>query len=77
MICFSFSFHLIMSYTNKLLVFRYIHIVLLLQPFSFYFAEKMISDEKQVDGIEAFNSALRYLDDLSNIDNIYFGGMVN
>ena len=27
--------------------------------------------------IEAFNSTSRYLDDLLNIDNIYFDGMVN
>ena len=27
--------------------------------------------------IKAFNSASRYLDDLLNIDNPYFGGMVN
>ena len=37
----------------------------------------LLSDDRQADGIEAFNSALRYLDDLSNIDNIYFGGMFN
>ena len=31
----------------------------------------------QADIIEAFNSTLRYLDDLLNIDNIYFEQMVN
>ena len=33
---------------------------------------KSLSRENQADIIEAFNSTLRYLDDLSNIDNIYF-----
>ena len=32
---------------------------------------KSISRENQADIIEAFNSTLRYLDDLLNIDNIY------
>ena len=32
---------------------------------------KSLSRENQAD-VEAFNSTLRYLDDLSNIDNIYF-----
>ena len=31
----------------------------------------------QADVIEAFNSTSRYLDDLLNIDNAYFEGMVN
>ena len=31
-----------------------------------------LSRENQADIIEAFNSILRYLDDLLNIDNIYF-----
>ena len=34
-----------------------------------------LSDDNQADIIEAFNS--RYLDDLLNIDNSYFEGMVN
>ena len=33
-------------------------------------------DDTQADIIEAFNSASRYLDDLLNIDNPYFEGMV-
>ena len=33
---------------------------------------KSLSRENQADIIEAFNSTLRYLDDLLNIDNIYF-----
>ena len=35
------------------------------------------SPENQADIIEAFNSTSRYLDDLLNIDNIYFEQMVN
>ena len=37
---------------------------------------KSLSRENQADIIEAFNSTLRYLDDLSNIENIYFDQMV-
>ena len=33
--------------------------------------------ENQAEIIEAFNSTSRYLDDLLNIDNIYFEQMVN
>ena len=33
---------------------------------------KSLSRENQADIIETFNSNLRYLDDLLNIDNIYF-----
>ena len=36
-----------------------------------------LSDVKQAEIIEAFNSTSSYLDDLSNIDNPYFEGMVN
>ena len=38
---------------------------------------KSLSPENQADIIEAFNSTLRYLDDLLNIDNIYVEQMVN
>ena len=38
---------------------------------------KSLSGENQADIIEAFNSASRYLDDLLNIDNIYFDLMVD
>ena len=34
-------------------------------------------NENQANIIEAFNSTSRYLDDLLNIDNPYFEGMVN
>ena len=36
-----------------------------------------LSDVKQAEIIEAFKSTPRYLDDLLNIDNPYFEGMVN
>ena len=36
-----------------------------------------LSDDNKVDVIEAFNSISRYLDNLLNIDNPYFEGMVN
>ena len=36
-----------------------------------------LSDVKQAEIIEAFKSTSRYLDDLLNIDNPYFKGMVN
>ena len=36
-----------------------------------------LSDVKQAEIIEAFGSTSRYLDDLLNIDNPYFEGMVN
>ena len=35
------------------------------------------SDVRQAEIIEAFKSTSRYLDDLLNIDNPYFEGMVN
>ena len=38
---------------------------------------KSLSWENQADIIEAFNSTSRYLDDLLNIDNIYFEQMVD
>ena len=36
-----------------------------------------VSDNNQADIIEAFNSTSRYQDDLLNIDNPYFEGIVN
>ena len=38
---------------------------------------KDLSNDNQADVIKAFNSTSRYLDDLLNIDNPYFEGMVN
>ena len=36
-----------------------------------------LSDNKEAEIIQAFNSTSRYLDDLLNIDNPYFEGMVS
>ena len=38
---------------------------------------KDLSSDNQVDVIKAFNSTSLYLDNLLNIDNPYFEGMVN
>ena len=37
---------------------------------------KYLSSDNQTDVIKALNSTFRYLDDLLNIDNPYFEGMV-
>ena len=36
-----------------------------------------LSDDKQVDIIDAFNTISRYLGDILNINNIYFDNMVS
>ena len=36
-----------------------------------------ISDDKQADVIDAFNTTSRYLDDILNINNVYFENMVS
>ena len=38
---------------------------------------KILSSDNQADVIKAFKLTSRYLDDLLNIDNPYFEGMVN
>ena len=38
---------------------------------------KFLSDDKQADIIKAFNTTSRYLDDISNINNVYFDNMVS
>ena len=38
---------------------------------------KDLSSDNQADVIKAFNSTSRYLDDLLNIDNPHFEGLVN
>ena len=73
---------LALSYTDKLLVFRWVLIVLLLKLTSFLFCYERdfmtsLSDVKQAEIIEAFKSISSYLDDLLNIDNPYFEGMGN
>ena len=35
------------------------------------------SDDKQADIIDAFNTTSRYLDDVLNIDNVYFDTMAS
>ena len=36
-----------------------------------------LSDDKQADIIDALNTTSRYLDDILNIDNVYFDTMVS
>ena len=36
-----------------------------------------LSDDKQADVFEAFNTTSRYLDDILNINNVYFDNMVS
>ena len=36
-----------------------------------------LSDDKQVDIIDAFNTTPRYFDDILNINNLYFDNMVS
>ena len=36
-----------------------------------------LSDDKQVDVIDAFNTTSRYLDDILNTYNVYFDNMVS
>ena len=36
-----------------------------------------LSDDKQADTIDAFNTTSRYLDEILNINNVYFDNMVN
>ena len=36
-----------------------------------------LSDDKQADIIDAFNTISRHLNDISNINNVYFNNMVS
>ena len=36
-----------------------------------------LSDDKQADVNDAFNTTSRYLDDILNINNVYFDNMVS
>ena len=77
-----FLLDLELNLIGKLLVFRWELIVLLLLQICFFFCYerdfmKSLSRENQTDIIEAFNSTSRYLDNLLNIDNIYFDQMVD
>ena len=35
-----------------------------------------VSNDKQADDIDAFNTTSRYLDDILNINNVYFDNML-
>ena len=77
-----FLLDLELNFIDKLLVVRWELIVLLLLQICFFFCYerdfmKSLSRENQADIIEAFNSTSRYLDDLLDIDNIYFDQMVD
>ena len=54
-------------------------LTLLLENIYIKFGTKLYkrSRDKEAELIKAFNSTSRHLDDLLNIDNIYFDGMVN
>ena len=50
--------------------------------FLFYYTFKRdfmmsLSDDKQAEVIDAFNTTSRYLDDILNINNVYFDNMVS
>ena len=45
---------------------------LFLVSYERYFMMLSFSDDKQTDIIDALNTTLRYLDDILNINNIYF-----
>ena len=74
-----FTSDLVISYTDKFLVFR-LCAPLVADLFLFCYERDFLtslSDDNPADITEAFNSTSRYLDDLLNIDNPYFEGMVN
>ena len=54
-----------------------IHAPLVADIFLFCYEGDFTFGDNQSDVIEAFNSTSRYLDDLLNIDNNFFDGMVN
>ena len=73
---------MVLSYTDKLLVFRMgTYCAPLVADLLLFYYERYLmtslSDDNQADIIWAFTSTSRYLDDLLNIDNPYFEGMVN
>ena len=45
--------------------------------FLFCYESDFLSDDKQADVIYAFNTTSRYLDDISNTNNVYFDNMVS
>ena len=53
---------------------------LVVDLFLFYYERDFmmpLSDDKQADVIDAFNTTSRYLDDISNINKVYFDNMVS
>ena len=78
-----FILELALSYTDKLLVFRWVltsPTPLVADLFLFCFERGFMtshSDVKQAEIIEAFNSTSRYLDNLLNIDNPFSEDRVN
>ena len=45
--------------------------------FLLYLFFQILSDDKQADVIDAFNTTTRYLDNILNINNVYFDNMVS
>ena len=45
--------------------------------FNIYVFMMSLSNNKQTDVIDAFNTTSRYLDDILNINNVYFDNMVS
>ena len=77
-----FLLDLELNFIDKLLVFRWELIVLLLLQICFFFvvggiSMRSLSREGQADIVEAFNSASGCLGDLLDIDNVYFDQMVD
>ena len=71
-----FLLDLELNFIDKLLVFRWELIVLLLLQICFIFVMRDFMKSLSREN-EAFNSTSRYLDELLNIDNIYFDQMVD
>ena len=78
-----FTLHLVLGYTDRLHCwysdgYKFAPLVayLLLICYERYFIYDLY-DANQADIIETFSSTTRYLDDLLNIDNSYFEGIIN
>ena len=74
-----FILDLALNFIDKMYKFQWELIVqpLLLNGFYFAMRGESLTEEKQYAMIDAFNSSSRNLDDLPNIDNIYFEQMVH
>ena len=62
---------------DKYLGFLWALIVLPWLPMYSCFVMRVLSDDKQADIIDAFNTTSRYLDGILNINNAYFDNMVS